>query len=176
MDSEYYIIMIKEPIFEKSYLKNPVADSPIDSTSACVAKDMSDTLNYFRQHGSGVSYICANQIGDNERIVAVFDSANNKMKFLYNPEIYTKRELQDYWEESLSRPGRLYNVKCYFEVVVYYFDENGSRKHMICNVKTAALIQSAISTLDGVLPEERASECAIIENVVKILNDSALEL
>ena len=79
--------MIKKPIFEKSHLKNPVADSPIDSTSACVAKDMSDTLNYHRQQGSGVSYICANQIGDNERIVAVFDSANNKMKFLYNPEI-----------------------------------------------------------------------------------------
>ncbi len=147
--------MIRDIVKDSDILKWPSFDSPVDSNSLCIAKDLEDTIKHGWRQGSTAVSLSANQIGERERVIAVADGIGKEIIVMFNPQIASKREEQTYWEENFCRPNILYKTERAYNICVEYQIADGREVRVFYQGRLAALIQQEIDNLNGILPEER---------------------
>ncbi len=165
--------MIREVVENSDILKAKTIVSKIDDNSKRIARDLCDTLRFNWSQGRIAMSISANQIGENERIVAISEGVGKNIHVLFNPCITFRRETQEFWEDNLSRPLKMFKTEKAFIVGVKFQNEFGKECSVTVRHLPSALIQQEISNLDGVLPEERAT--AEVDVCLKKFNPKFLE-
>ena len=155
--------MIRKIISENEILKAPTLTSKIDAKSLSIALDICQTLQNCWAEGRRCLSVSANQIGENEKIIAIAEKIGGKIHVFYNPSYRPLRGEWEFWEDNLSRPKQMFMVRRAFEIVVEYQFNGKTFKNVHLKGQTAALFQQEVDNLNGILPEERAIALADVE-------------
>ncbi|MDD4857214.1 MAG: peptide deformylase [Candidatus Krumholzibacteria bacterium] len=119
-----------------------------------VFEDMGDTLLEFRDEYGWGRAIAAPQIGVMKRIVYM---NVNEPVVLINPVIKLRNRSKTLvWDDCMSCPDLLVQVKRYRRCKVEYRDVNWQKRSMYLEGKLAALMQHEVDHLRGVLITQRA--------------------
>lgn len=98
--------------------------------------------------------IAAPQLGIMKRLV--YMNIDRPVVFI-NPEIsFKSKETFEVWDDCMSFPNLLVNVKRHEEITVDYLDENWQQKSWNMSGDLSELLQHEIDHLDGVLCTMRA--------------------
>ncbi len=147
--------MVKDIVFDNEKFKQPVIETPFDVQSVCAASDMKDTLRYHWSNGRICKSLSSNQIGLNVRAIALAERIGGKISVMFNPNIILSKGEQEFWEDNLFRPEKMFKVLRSYEICVQFVAESGKNMMAHYSGETAALIQQEIDNLNGSLPEER---------------------
>jgi peptide deformylase len=119
-----------------------------------VFEDLKDTLMEFREEYGWGRAIAAPQIGVMKRIVYMHV---NQPVVLINPIIKLRnRRKVHVWDDCMSCPELLVEVKRYRRCKVEYRDVNWQKRSMNLEGKLAALMQHEVDHLRGILITQRA--------------------
>ena len=119
-----------------------------------VFEDLADTLMEFRDEYGWGRAIAAPQIGVMKRIVYMHV---NEPVVLINPVIKLRsRRKTLVWDDCMSCPDLLVQVKRYRRCKVEYRDENWNKRSMYLEGKLATLMQHEVEHLQGILITQKA--------------------
>jgi peptide deformylase len=119
-----------------------------------VIEDMADTLMEFRDEYGWGRAISAPQIGVMKRIVYMHV---NEPVVLINPVIKLRsRRKTLVWDDCMSCPDLLVEVKRYRRCKVEYRDINWQKRSMYLEGKLATLMQHEVDHLQGILITQKA--------------------
>ena len=119
-----------------------------------VIEDMADTLMEFRDEYGWGRAISAPQIGVMKRIVYMHV---NEPVVLINPVIKLRsRRKTLVWDDCMSCPDLLVEVKRYRRCKVEYRDENWNKRSLYLEGKLATLMQHEVEHLQGILITQKA--------------------
>jgi peptide deformylase len=119
-----------------------------------VIEDMADTLMEFRDEYGWGRAISAPQIGVMKRIVYMHV---NEPVVLINPVIKLRsRRKTLVWDDCMSCPDLLVEVKRYRRCKVEYRDSNWQKRSMYLEGKLATLMQHEVDHLQGILITQKA--------------------
>ncbi len=119
-----------------------------------VFEDLKDTLLDFRDEFGWGRAIAAPQIGVKKRIVYMHV---NEPVVLINPVIRLRdRRKTLVWDDCMSAPDLLVQVKRYRRCKVEYRDQNWNKRSMYLEGKLAHLLQHEVDHLRGILITQRA--------------------
>ena len=119
-----------------------------------VIEDMADTLMEFRDEYGWGRAIAAPQIGVMKRIVYMHV---NEPVVLINPVIKLRNRRKTLvWDDCMSCPDLLVQVKRYRRCKVEYRDENWNKRSLYLEGKLATLMQHEVEHLQGILITQKA--------------------
>ena len=119
-----------------------------------VIEDLADTLMEFRDEYGWGRAISAPQIGVMKRIVYMHV---NEPVVLINPVIKLRsRRKTLVWDDCMSCPDLLVEVKRYRRCKVEYRDSNWQKRSMYLEGKLATLMQHEVDHLQGILITQKA--------------------
>jgi peptide deformylase len=119
-----------------------------------VIEDMADTLMEFRDEYGWGRAIAAPQIGVMKRIVYM---NVNEPVVLINPVIKLRNRRKTLvWDDCMSCPDLLVQVKRYRRCKVEYRDENWNKRSLYLEGKLATLMQHEVEHLQGILITQKA--------------------
>jgi peptide deformylase len=119
-----------------------------------VIEDLADTLMEFRDEYGWGRAIAAPQIGVMKRIVYMHV---NEPVVLINPVIKLRsRRKTLVWDDCMSCPDLLVQVKRYRRCKVEYRDGNWQKRSMYLEGKLATLMQHEVEHLQGILITQKA--------------------
>jgi peptide deformylase len=131
----------------------PVSDIHSRETQEII-RDLSETLQDFRDRQGFGRAIAAPQIGARRRII--FMNAGQPLA-LVNPAITrASGEQMELWDDCFSFPDLMVRVRRSVEVTVSYTDERGVAREMTARNDLSELLQHEIDHLDGILATDRA--------------------
>ena len=131
----------------------PVTDIFLQKTQTII-RDLSETLQSFRNENGFGRAIAAPQIGIQQRII--FTNVNGGFA-LINPIINSaSEEMFELWDDCFSLPNLLVRVKRHVEIKVDFTNEFGVENSLIFQNDLSELFQHEIDHLDGVLATDRA--------------------
>ena len=119
-----------------------------------VIEDLADTLMEFRDEYGWGRAIAAPQIGVMKRIVYMHV---NEPVVLLNPGIKLRNRRKTLvWDDCMSCPDLLVQVKRYRRCKVEYRDENWNKRSLYLEGKLATLMQHEVEHLQGILITQKA--------------------
>ena len=119
-----------------------------------VIEDLADTLMEFRDEYGWGRAIAAPQIGVMKRIVYMHV---NEPVVLINPVIKLRNRRKTLvWDDCMSCPDLLVQVKRYRRCKVEYRDENWNKRSLYLEGKLATLMQHEVEHLQGILITQKA--------------------
>ena len=119
-----------------------------------VIEDLADTLMEFRDEYGWGRAIAAPQIGVMKRIVYMHV---NEPVVLINPVIKLRNRRKTLvWDDCMSCPDLLVQVKRYRRCKVEYRDVNWQKRSMYLEGKLATLMQHEVEHLQGILITQKA--------------------
>ena len=119
-----------------------------------VIEDLADTLAEFRDEYGWGRAIAAPQIGVMKRIVYMHV---NEPVVLINPVIKLRNRRKTLvWDDCMSCPDLLVQVKRYRRCKVEYRDENWNKRSLYLEGKLATLMQHEVEHLQGILITQKA--------------------
>ncbi|MFA4949057.1 MAG: peptide deformylase [Candidatus Krumholzibacteriia bacterium] len=119
-----------------------------------VIEDMADTLLEFRDEYGWGRAIAAPQIGVMKRIIYMHV---NEPVVLINPVIKLRNRRKTLvWDDCMSCPDLLVEVKRYRRCKVEYRDVNWQKRSMYLEGKLATLMQHEVDHLQGILITQKA--------------------
>jgi peptide deformylase len=145
------ILVLGNPkLYEES---SKVAESELEGLKA-VFEDLKDTLMEFREEFEWGRAISAPQIGVMKRIVYMHV---NQPVILINPVVKLRdRRKVLVWDDCMSCPDLLVQVKRYKRCKVEYRDVNWQKRSLYLEGKLATLMQHEVDHLKGILITQRA--------------------
>jgi peptide deformylase len=119
-----------------------------------VIEDMADTLMEFRDEYGWGRAIAAPQIGVMKRIIYMHV---NEPVVLINPVIKLRNRRKTLvWDDCMSCPDLLVQVKRYRRCKVEYRDDNWQKRSLYLEGKLATLMQHEVEHLQGILITQKA--------------------
>ena len=134
-------------------ISEPVIDIS-SSTTQSIIRDLSETLQSFRNENGFGRAIAAPQIGIHQRII--FTNVNGGFA-LINPVITNaSEEMFELWDDCFSLPNLLVRVERHVEIKVAFTNEFGVAQSLNFQNDLSELFQHEIDHLDGILATDRA--------------------
>lgn len=119
-----------------------------------IADELTGTLTKYRKHTGMGRGLAANQIGYDNRIVAVW--LDDKPEILCNPETISNEGLGSYWESCISSGALLVGeVHRPWTASFRYFDVNGKLHTLDADEKQTRVLLHEIDHLDGITCNEK---------------------
>jgi peptide deformylase len=131
----------------------PVADVRARETQEII-RDLSETLQDFRDRQGFGRAIAAPQIGASRRVI--FMNAGQPLALINPAIIAASDEQMELWDDCFSFPDLMVRVRRSVEITVGYTDERGSVQRMTVRNDLSELLQHEIDHLDGILATDRA--------------------
>lgn len=119
-----------------------------------VIANLADTLGDFRRRKGFGRGIAAPQIGSADRIIYISDEFRGAM---INPVIRRRsRQTFRLWDDCLSFPDIMVEVRRNTSIVVEFQDERGAKKTLKAEGSLSELLQHEIDHVNGILAIDRA--------------------
>ena len=152
------------PLREILQLGNPAlwqlsmpVEEPASATTQSQIRDLSDTLDAFRQATGYGRGIAAPQIGILKRMIFIRMLPEGFCGPLINPHIVWSSEARfELWDDCFSFPDLMVRVRRASSVRVEYSDERGLSRQLEAEGDLSELLQHEIDHLDGILAVQRA--------------------
>jgi peptide deformylase len=132
-------------------------NEPTSSGTGQLIRDLSDTLDGFREatgYGRGIS---APQIGALKRVIFIRLQPSGFRGPLINPKVvWASSGDMEVWDDCFSFPDLLVRVRRSAGIRVVYTDDRGSDQTLEAEGDLSELLQHEIDHLDGILAVQRA--------------------
>jgi len=132
-------------------------DDATSTETGQLIRDLSDTLEAFREttgYGRGIS---APQIGALKRVIFIRMQPAGFCGPLVNPKIvWASSNTMELWDDCFSFPDLLVRVRRATEIRLTYEDDLGSDHTLEAEGDLSELLQHEIDHLDGILAVQRA--------------------